>query len=341
GMFVRLHAYGYHVFLDFREVVDRDGSWSGLAHRLRGDGVYDIELEHKRLALEPILAPYRELVSAETLSLAAGDLASKGLSDAEWATPEGALRRLAGQLGARLGTPLDADAVQQTARSRMEALRLAQKRVKAAKADADAETYFLGPIPNDEAALGFWRAPALAALLRPLGDALSQIPPSHAAWLDEWLFANEAGHLFVSLGGDDWNAWQDVRLLRLILGLSVEQPRDSFARAQTLVKLLKDQAAREYLMVNRHEGVDYLNREQLESLMYRLSLTEAAQVLADKSLKPAARRDFVNERHAWVGRVLASAEGRSYRLADLEAWAAQEAAPATLPRQGAKSKSRK
>ncbi|MCC6698657.1 MAG: alpha-amylase [Candidatus Hydrogenedentes bacterium] len=341
GAFVRLHAYGYHVFLDFREVVDRDGSWGTLAHRLRGDGVYDIELEHRRLALEPILTPYRELVTAKTLLLAAGGMTGKGLSDSEWAAPEGALRRVVEHVGSRLGTALDADAIQQEARSRMENLRLAQKRIKAAKANADAETYFLGPIPSEEAALGFWRAPALAALLRPLGDALSQTPPGHAAWLDEWLFAHEAGRLFAALGGDEWNAWQDVRLLRLILGIPVPQPMDSFARAHTLVKLLKDPAAREYLMVNRHEGVDYVNREQMESLLYRLSLAEAAEVLADKSLKPAARRDFINERHAWVGRVLAAAESGSYRLADLEAWAAQGTAPETPPRKTAKSKSRK
>lgn len=44
GLFAILRGYQYHAFVDFREIIDEDGSWRRLMERLNGAGVPEIEL---------------------------------------------------------------------------------------------------------------------------------------------------------------------------------------------------------------------------------------------------------------------------------------------------------
>jgi len=54
GMFIQLNGYESQVYLDFRQVVDRDGLYRKLYEDLNGRGVRDIEHHKKRLLLQPI-----------------------------------------------------------------------------------------------------------------------------------------------------------------------------------------------------------------------------------------------------------------------------------------------
>ena len=65
GLYVELHAYQYHVFLDFREVQDNEWrQYAHLAAYLDGRGVPSIDAALKELFLQPVLYPFRELVNA-------------------------------------------------------------------------------------------------------------------------------------------------------------------------------------------------------------------------------------------------------------------------------------
>lgn len=61
GLFAELHAYQYHVFLDFEEIYDSDGSWRKLSQRLEGAGVPDLSEALREMELDSILIPFREL----------------------------------------------------------------------------------------------------------------------------------------------------------------------------------------------------------------------------------------------------------------------------------------
>src|SRR5207237_2352153 len=66
GLYMELNAYKTHVFLDFREV--RDNEWrhyANLAGYLNGQGVPNINEALRETFLQPIHAPYRELVNAD------------------------------------------------------------------------------------------------------------------------------------------------------------------------------------------------------------------------------------------------------------------------------------
>jgi len=83
GFFIRLEAYDYQVFLDFREIRDDDyGTWGKLCHQLEGRGVASIDEEVKQVrygALIDLLRLHleksRALLIGEFAGLSAADLA--------------------------------------------------------------------------------------------------------------------------------------------------------------------------------------------------------------------------------------------------------------------------
>jgi hypothetical protein len=68
GLYVELGPYGCHVFLDFREVTEYpDGRYGQITAYLGGRGVPSIDIALREMFLQPVLTPFRELVSAATL----------------------------------------------------------------------------------------------------------------------------------------------------------------------------------------------------------------------------------------------------------------------------------
>lgn len=65
GLYLELNSYQTHVFLDFREVQDNEwGQYQHLVDYLAGQGVPSINEALRETFLQPIHAPYRELVNA-------------------------------------------------------------------------------------------------------------------------------------------------------------------------------------------------------------------------------------------------------------------------------------
>ena len=68
GLYLELNAYQTHVFLDFREVQDNEWRHYGhLVDYLGGQGVPSINEALRETFLQPIHAPYRELVNADLI----------------------------------------------------------------------------------------------------------------------------------------------------------------------------------------------------------------------------------------------------------------------------------
>jgi glycosidase len=66
GLYLELGAYKTHVFIDFREVHDNEShQYRNLADYLKGQGVPSIDEALRETFLQPIHAPYRELVNPD------------------------------------------------------------------------------------------------------------------------------------------------------------------------------------------------------------------------------------------------------------------------------------
>ncbi len=322
GMFVRLYAYQYHLFLDFREAVDRDGSWAEIARRLNGAGTPDIWLEHRKLELAPLLASCRGYVNRDHVHLAVVPPAHKPLPKSAWHPVASALGPMLAELGEQTGCPFNRDELAQRALKNMNGIRLFEKRLAAVNATSESQTFLLGPVPEEApAASHFWRMPAAWALLQPIEHAMRACPSarSHGAWLDEWLIGMETLRVFEDLGGAEWSARQDLHVLRILLAFDAGGP--DMAIRFPIAEVLADPIVREYLMVNRYEGVLYLNREQFERLLYWLCLVAAVEILGDSSLKPGERSKWIERELQWNRCVLAEAESGGYRIDALAEWA--------------------
>lgn len=69
GLHLKLGAYQYHAFINFRVVIDQDGSYSALHQALEGVGSYDLDRTRLELKLDPIVDPIKSLLSAWELEL--------------------------------------------------------------------------------------------------------------------------------------------------------------------------------------------------------------------------------------------------------------------------------
>ena len=68
GMFIHLHGYESHVYLDFYQVQDTDGLYRKLYETLDGLGIYDIELRKKELFLEPIHLAFKRFLQSPLIT---------------------------------------------------------------------------------------------------------------------------------------------------------------------------------------------------------------------------------------------------------------------------------
>src|SRR6056297_2404535 len=68
GLFIHLHGYESHVYLDFYQVQDTDGLYRKLYETLDGRGIYDIELRKKELFLEPIHLAFKRFLHSPLIT---------------------------------------------------------------------------------------------------------------------------------------------------------------------------------------------------------------------------------------------------------------------------------
>ncbi len=65
GFFMQLGAYKYHVFMDWREVIDDEQHhYAQIAAHLQGGGVPSVDDARRELYLQPVHGPFKELVNA-------------------------------------------------------------------------------------------------------------------------------------------------------------------------------------------------------------------------------------------------------------------------------------
>jgi glycosidase len=83
GLYLELDAYQCHVFLDFRQVFDEFGHYARLSTELGLSGVPSVEDAVRERLLQPVLAPFRELVNPGMLAWL-----MQNRLDAETSTPQ-------------------------------------------------------------------------------------------------------------------------------------------------------------------------------------------------------------------------------------------------------------
>ena len=281
GLYVELHAYQYHTFLDFREVQDDAwGHYGQVCATLNGQGTPSVDDAVRELYLRPLHGPFRALVNAEffTRLLAARATASGTAIDAalldEVEAKSLALLRAAAQFTGSMPEQEVALASE---------MRQAFAAVLYLPASEFAD---LGDDPARWGVLLGWAATHVLGKVTGAADAAAQ----SREWIDAWLLGKITARALVEMGASEDAAWQAILPIRL---LAAEDHWYAFAdEAQgapahaLLARLLQDDDARRLLGINRYQQIEWFNQQgflTLLVLLQHIALVTAADTAAVQS----------------------------------------------------------
>lgn len=304
GLFVALGAYEHRVLYDFRHVHDETGEYRRLAEMLHSHGVPSIERALRELAVQPVQAPIRGLVSAETLRrlLAAGE--AEPLERAATLDEiEARCRQIFEEIAPLLQPPVVEVAVEDEgaalvstveqmgppielpptpSRGAQAAARARQtlEAILALRSGRAAEPTF-PPLSEDR-----WPALLAWALLRDLGQLGEG---SSQALFDEWLLARPVEQALRELGLAEGEAALAVGALQVLLDrgewhreLDPEHPGVLFEG------WLTDEEMRRFLGVNTFEEAEWFHREPWHELLVWLPMLAAVDERLGEAVDVAA-----------------------------------------------------
>ncbi len=273
GLYLELAAYGRHVFVDFREVQSTERApYARLAELLGGAGVPSVDLELRRLALEPALQPLRELLEPAFLQQLLRACGRPSAVETDFHEPavaevERRARKLVLAIADLTGRSADADALAASARAEVEAVLdlPARSPGQSATARARSAARYWGVQPDDAFSLGTLLA---IALVRPFALAAGH-GAGLSAWLDEWTLRDVISGSLMGIGLDYGQAQRATSLV----GVIADRPlRSAGARSgfAILAGLLETDEGQRFVFANWHGGVLWLNREALVELRWWL-----------------------------------------------------------------------
>ncbi len=324
GLYVELEAYKYQVYLDFREVQDNEWhQYAYLAAYLNGRGVPNVEEAVKEIFLQPIHAPFKELVNGgmfrwliDNRQTKVGRAINQEVLDQTGQKVKNlfeAIKNLIGGTGhlhllaaqmrddvssiLRLPTVSKRLTLPKTARYTA-AVKYLNTRISPPARSTSKRSLSGGLDDLTWATLLSW------LFVHSLGKVVDEADSAQRSrtWIDEWLLGRSIAGALQDLGVTESNAWQAVTIVKL---LTAHQAWfKSGVDAQIVLEaLLQDAEVEEFLQVNRYQDVLWFNQEAFEQLMWWLYVigvvqaTDGQQVLdafdvIDRLLKAEAQSGY-------------------------------------------------
>ncbi len=280
GMYVELGPYGYHVFLDFREIEDNEWHhYSHLTSYLNGRGVPRIEEALEELFLQPVYHRFHDLMRVETFAasyhLFAGSAPDRQRADHLILETSERMSRFLFEVKTFSGGTRDHGGL-------VTAFETSLRRLLLHPFDGDTLSLpgarralsFITPILTNRQALFYTSLAWL--MIHPIGrvlcegnDAIDQA----RSWIEDWHLGTIVGELFIDLGMSDTEGSGMVTVAKLLTThqewfIDGEDPGAySIAR-----KLQKDGEVRQFIAVNRYRDVLWFSKEAFEELLAWLLL---------------------------------------------------------------------
>ena len=265
GLFVELHAYQYYAFLDFRHIHDPDGKWRELERRLRGAGVPSLHEAYRELEVEPILGPYRELMNPVTLRR----LLTEG-SPAHDMVRTG-VRKFYQAVGQSIDAGEASDAMTRRFMAGLELLGSSQPasspRPEPPKPTDEEVTREKTVVSGLDHVTFAWLT---LETLGQVGADQKSGPPSNLAVsrVNQWLLLMAVREAFEGWLSDGDLAYWDSRLVLILLTHpEVLEPAADSTLGASVSQALQEPSVREYLQINSHNDILWLNKERLERMM--------------------------------------------------------------------------
>jgi glycosidase len=318
GLHLELSAYACKTFFFVRQIYDTDLSWAKLFESLAGKGTPNIEEAYLEMHLAAILQPFREFMTAGMLEHV---LAQKDTKRVLGPWLDKLVSFLAG-MNAFLGSRTDATQMAcHVERDLREFLKFSG-RVSGLKLPDEISAYIHENLSGDglspENAARTWRIPLTCILMRSMGalaaaeaspnsaaahlpwEKISTVKPSPVAdsvdateargehtanrWLHDWLLAKPLVEAFTAMDGDAWRGAHDGRIAAVCL-----KHRARLAALETeiwgplLFDIFNDETTQAALLVNWYDNRRWINKEQLEYMLFHLFLANMITLNSQKT----------------------------------------------------------
>jgi glycosidase len=282
GLFIELQAYQYHVFLDFREVVDNE--WNHYGHicgYLNGRGVPSIDDTVREIFLQPIHHSFRELVNPAFFRYI---LAShKDIMNREALLPaddliDQANTKLSGllhEIKTYLGSTSDETAILDEVKDKFTALLKSHPFVQDIT-DGEGDLHILIARELSASNLAWLFVHVLGGLI----DGTEGREEISRSWIDEWLFGRIIGETLKDLGYDEKEV-HGAQLLIKIFTTHQNWCAETDSRA-ILNSFMGDGDVQFFLDVNRYQGILWFSKEAFEEMIAWMYFTAGISIMSGK-----------------------------------------------------------
>ncbi len=326
GLYLELHAYQAHVFLDFRQV--EDDAWQSyrqLSTYLGGRGVPEVQEALRELVVQPVLEPLRQIANP-----AYWQYLKSQICTAEQPRVAPAILAEAGTKFSNLvaGMQYLTPSLQSSPAALIGAQHTLQTLVSL---PAFAE---LHPFPGSRSyplALDFvlsglqenperwmvwfsWAYLANLGKLSPGPQAESQV----ISWMDEWQFNKILNDAFQSNGASQALASRYTTLVRLLI---TQQHWYSQLGASPLIAILEawisNEEIRAYLNINRHKDVLWFNQEAFEEFLWCMMLLAVLEIAGESETTSTQMIESILGAYDIVKKLLKAEKASEFQLEKL------------------------
>lgn len=302
GFFIPLKGYEYRVCLNFKEIYDRDGSWSKLYHHLSGKGVYSLEQELKELQLVPFHESIKNFLTKDAIENFKTSITNEKSEDKFNVVIDEDIPAVIAQLNHILDVPLDAVQIKTDLQNDFYIIRNLYQFIESGKKKKRVSSWL---IDFDSALIFRNDSPHLENLLSLF--LVKRLLNSNKDNFDTLLFWKALKEVFESVGINKEEIDANIILIKGLAfndipGLwqtdNLEKENDE---KQFLDVITKNDEINSYIGLNEYEGVKYYNKERFENLinwilsLHTLNLSQEyfrykeKSSTYNKSVKPKAK----------------------------------------------------
>ncbi|MGD8751399.1 MAG: alpha-amylase family glycosyl hydrolase, partial [Anaerolineales bacterium] len=316
GLYIELGAYKYHVFLDFREVVDNQWhQYAQLESYLDGRGVPDIQEAMKEIFLKPIHYPYRDLINTNVFLRLLENLTERHFKDREprrekllseleekfsrvlkeikqFTGGDGNVATLTQEVRRKLVTIIDLPVLEQSQfipPSFSPQNLIINSLIQSQQTNGEVEI----KERRDWFILYAWLFTHNIGKIITEGDLTER----SRSWIDEWLLGKITLQVFRELGLSEGEASYALATIKILISHQDWFREQKHAESNTYAIMqnwLRDAEVQRYLGLNRYQGLLWYNQETYQQFLRWMMTIAVIETMANERLVEEKQADSIS-----------------------------------------------
>ena len=323
GIYLELRAYEYHVFLDFREIVDDEWqSYRQLNGYLAGRGVPDIQEAMRELVVQPVLEPFRQIANSGYWQY----LKEQTCRPAQPEIPAGVLT----EAGVKMKNLVDGmiylepslqyhpevvDNVQKTIRDVL-CLPLVETQLPfpGSKIYSRAINFMLKGLNKNPQRWPVWYVWAFLSNL----ETMSPNPPEDLqviSWMDEWQVSKILAEGFRSFGIEEAVVSRQLAVTRLLVQEQHWYTRVGNSSLVTILETwLSSTEIRNFININRHQDILWFNKEAFEEFVWWMMTLAVLERVKQPDASAAMKIERIMGAYDIVQKLIKAEKSSDYQI---------------------------